>query len=651
MAIEDDFSVTVAGDIRHDSGTTNYTVLELHRYLQDLADDQQASGNDLIDITTETPSDRSTDTIITLAVPFNIDDDAAEFLYAGSIEQDGGDTKYRGLQVLGAVNTAATQLMVIQDGDIYQFTPTPATPFWGTQASPYNGGGTVLMRVLIKSRVNGCDIDNENVRVQARHYGDTYDFFVTGLGDGESVAAIGTTPDPQNDTAQGTVTTYTHVVNSGGTANAPTGGFQEIDLNNGNGLREYYSKWTFGADTSGDGLKGMWEYLKDLSGNGTTKTNDSLNGELFVGISHEIVYDGGSGTFTEREDVVWGTDITYDTLVSGPFTPGNYVTIGNNGAAGRVMDDDGSATLIVALEDISITLLTGDVITEFPGPGAGATSTTAAINVTILDNDRLGGSGLLLAHDDNTGTGDLYIQLVSGDPPVDNLPLLGGTSNATALVNVTVNVKTLPKIFLGSYTGNLIGAYGIGVDEGDVTTNDSLEDLANVTQTPPNNVVFSVTGMVVGQDYCLVGPRATGLLEKDQDTINGTLTDNVTGTVTTTGAIPSDTPTAGTIRVQDDNGVYTRQPYDSYATPVYTLTANYQGSDDADATTGNEIFISYIDLLATATSESFTSVFLAERDLLVRVRDGGITPIKTFEAPAQLTASGGTIAVIRTTDA
>ncbi|MEE8599439.1 hypothetical protein, partial [Euzebya tangerina] len=133
MAIEDDFSVTVAGDIRHDSGTTNYTVLELHRYLQDLADDQQASGNDLIDITTETPSDRSTDTIITLAVPFNIDDDAAEFLYAGSIEQDGGDTKYRGLQVLGAVNTAATQLMVIQDGDIYQFTPTPATPFWGTQ--------------------------------------------------------------------------------------------------------------------------------------------------------------------------------------------------------------------------------------------------------------------------------------------------------------------------------------------------------------------------------------------------------------------------------------------------------------------------------------------------------------------------------------
>ena len=92
MTIETDFSVTVSGDIRHDSGTTNYTVLELHRWLQDLADQGQASGNDLIDITSKTPSVRSTDSIITLNAPYNIDDTAAEFLFAGSIEQDDGDT-------------------------------------------------------------------------------------------------------------------------------------------------------------------------------------------------------------------------------------------------------------------------------------------------------------------------------------------------------------------------------------------------------------------------------------------------------------------------------------------------------------------------------------------------------------------------------
>lgn len=37
MAIGDDFSVAVNGDIRHISGTSTYMVLELHRWLQDLA--------------------------------------------------------------------------------------------------------------------------------------------------------------------------------------------------------------------------------------------------------------------------------------------------------------------------------------------------------------------------------------------------------------------------------------------------------------------------------------------------------------------------------------------------------------------------------------------------------------------------------------
>ena len=66
MAIGDDFSVAANGDIRHVSGSTTYTVLEFHRWLQDLADDAAASGNDLVDITVSTPSERSTDNIITL---------------------------------------------------------------------------------------------------------------------------------------------------------------------------------------------------------------------------------------------------------------------------------------------------------------------------------------------------------------------------------------------------------------------------------------------------------------------------------------------------------------------------------------------------------------------------------------------------------
>src|SRR3990172_7556507 len=114
MAIGDDFAISGAGAITHVSGATNYTVLELHRWLQDLADDAQAAVGDLIDITTTTPSERATDNIITLNAPFNIDDTAAEFLYDGSITQNGGGTIYPRLGCVGGVETG-TELQITQD--------------------------------------------------------------------------------------------------------------------------------------------------------------------------------------------------------------------------------------------------------------------------------------------------------------------------------------------------------------------------------------------------------------------------------------------------------------------------------------------------------------------------------------------------------
>jgi hypothetical protein len=654
MAIADDFSVAVNGDIRYTGTTDNYTVLEFHRFLQDLADDAQASGDDLVDITSLTPSDRSTDNIITLLTAYNIDDDAAEHLYAGSITQATGDTVYSGLQVLGAVNSTSTQVVVVQDNELYQFTTTPASPFWGDQTTPYNGDvvAGVLLRVMLKTRVNGADIDGKRIRVQLREYGDTYDFFNATLGTGESVAAVSSTPDAQNTTTQGTVTAYADVLNSGGTASDPTGGFQTIDLNNGNGARNYYSKWTFGAQP--DGLKALWEYTKDLTGNTTTKTNDSINGELFLGITHDVDYDGeASGPFTERETVVWGTKFFYDNLTSGPFTPGNYVTIGVLGAAGRVMFDDGTDELIVALEDTSISLADDDVITEFPGPSAGATTTTADLNVgggATVDNDKNGGSGLLLALDDQGAAGTKWYQVLTGSPPVDNLPMRGLSSGATALAQGAPTARTVPKIFTGSYTGTYIGAYGIGIDNLDLTAADTITDLENVIQTPPNNVTFTVSGLVSGEDRVLVGPRAGGILDLTQDTIDGALSSGTTTAIVVTTTIPSDTPAAGDIRVQLDTGVFREQAYTSFTGFTYTIpSTDYSGgnvvADD------NDIFISYIDILATGTTESYTAIYSTDRDLFVRVRDGGSTPIKTFELPATFASTNTTVAAIRTTDA
>ena len=86
-----DYAIAANGDI-------TYTVIEFHRWLGDLMDQAQAT-NDILDITDATASERSTDNIITLLPPYNIDDTVAQHLYDGSIVQKGGDEIYDGILV------------------------------------------------------------------------------------------------------------------------------------------------------------------------------------------------------------------------------------------------------------------------------------------------------------------------------------------------------------------------------------------------------------------------------------------------------------------------------------------------------------------------------------------------------------------------
>src|SRR3990172_8699152 len=85
--VSTDYSVAANGDIRYTGTTTNNTVIELHRWLGTLMDDATATGNDILDITDSTASERSTDNIITLKYPYNIDDTLAQHLFDGSIIQ------------------------------------------------------------------------------------------------------------------------------------------------------------------------------------------------------------------------------------------------------------------------------------------------------------------------------------------------------------------------------------------------------------------------------------------------------------------------------------------------------------------------------------------------------------------------------------
>ena len=409
MTIFDDFEVDrTTGNIRHTSGSSTYTVLEFHRYLQDLADDAAAAGDDELDITDVTPSERATDNIITLVNGFNIDDTASQFLYDGSITQDGGDTMYAGIVVVGVVESG-TQIQCIQNN-------TVLTSFWSTGINA-DVTENIISRMLIKVKTGGAFINNGRLRFQAREYGDTYSEFALTAGEGNNVAAIFTADDLNNETASGTVAAWT-ITN--------TEGYNGIDVNADTVDEYYYSEWDPGIQSIND----LYEYGKYLTRRGSSSTLYGLNGFLFRGITHSFSYDNeAAGPFTQNEVISWGT---------------------------------------------------------------GATA----------------GSGRLLAFDDNGATGDMWIQLLTGVAPVNNLQITGATSSATADVNGTPVQRTISQVnFLGSSTGtSLIGAYGVGVVQAVLTASDSLTDLTGTVVTPPNTVTFTVGGLVSGEDRVFVAP-------------------------------------------------------------------------------------------------------------------------------------------------
>lgn len=261
----------------------------------------------------------------------------------------------------------------------------------------------------------------------------------------------------------------------------------------------------------------------------------------------------------------------------------------------------------------------------------------------------------------DNGSDTMWIQLLTGSAPSTSDSITQGGVTATA---GTITERTISRPFIGQSTGSaIIGAYGVGIETADLTANDQVFDLSNTPVTPPNNVVFTVGGLVTGEDRVLVGPwdgtsldsEGNPATDVDQLSLSTTLTtDNITSVVVGAANIPSDTPATGYIRVEDDDGFYRRLNYSSWdnATGTFTITTT-DGQEDfgtISATSGNNVWIAYVDVLAASTSETFTSVFNTSRDLVVKVRDGGGTPIKEFITSATLGSNGGSVTAIRTSD-
>jgi hypothetical protein len=261
MAIGDDFSISATGDVRHTSGTTVYTVLELHAWLQDLADDAASTGNDDLDILSPNPSklDGPRDSAVASrlnlltdgSIAFNIDDTAAQYFDFGSVKQDGANVQYSGLKTIGGI-VANSPVYVVQNG-------SKLTSFWP------NGH----IQILVKVKTGGALIDSGDVTAFSRKWSQTYSHFDVNLAaGGETSAAIATAVD-------GNITLTEAQAAALSTDVAITFGDTTQDLGNGNGSKLY--KGTI-ALSNGITLQEAYQYLQYITREGSTTTLNSIPG-------------------------------------------------------------------------------------------------------------------------------------------------------------------------------------------------------------------------------------------------------------------------------------------------------------------------------------------------------------------------------------
>ena len=575
-----DWSITAGGDIRYDgpghgvASATYATTIELHRWLQDLADDASSSGNDLLDITDTTPSERNgTDNNITIYAPYNIDQVASEHLYDGSITQAGGDDIWDGFVNYG---TEGINIQILQDG-AYE-----VNDFWNqrpdgesTDGLNRNIAAGISHRFMLKVRTAGVDIDGRRVIGMSRELGKTYSEFKSTTSRGNNTLALVNAIDLNNQTAQGTIEGWVTITN--------TEGYRTMDVDIDTVNEHYYSEYDRGSQS----INELYEYVKMETAYDRVGTMYGIDGKIFRGITHEVQVDTPTGTFDAFEEITWGS---------------------------------------------------------------GATA----------------GMGQMLAINSPDAGTALWMQLITGVVPTDGEVITGGSSGGTVTMDTNIYERTVSPVIIGASTGSaIIGAYGFGVEALDLSSSDkvfSLEDAATPV-VPPDYKVTTVGG-IIDDDRVLVGPDGGGkTLQDTQLAVSTAITSGATSIIMKSGLetigtgtqFGTDCPAGGgtvtALRVLDDLGVFWRIPYSAvvHGSGIATFTVSSGDTTGLAAAIDQDGFLAYIDAAETGGNEkiSFTTVYHTERSLFVRVRDGGATPIKTFEGSVSL---GGSISAIRGSD-
>ena len=227
MTIATTFAIATNGAITGPAfvpGTdARFTTLELHQWLQDLADDAAPTGDDNVSILGANPSELAgkrnavRPMALTLLNGVNINDAASQWFKFGSIEQGSGasNVQYTGLKILGSL-VASSPVYIYQNG-------AKVTKYWADADSSN-------FQILVKAKSTSSDTTLKDITVYSRKYGQTYSHFDVDLSPGgEQVAALSTAVDTNVDTGTMTAVAAAAYFSSaiGGTA---TPGTQSITL-------------------------------------------------------------------------------------------------------------------------------------------------------------------------------------------------------------------------------------------------------------------------------------------------------------------------------------------------------------------------------------------------------------------------------------
>ena len=519
--------IAYVGDDHGGASPSYATVLELHRWLQDLADDAVASGDDELDITNTDPSRRSTDNIITLINGYTLEDTtgtpASEHLYDGSIIQEDGDTIYDGIVNFGNTDVV---IQIIQDGAVL------ADDWWNLAAGTgvnADANAGISHRFMVLTRTFGADIDGRRLigttRVMDTGAGTDHktfsEFRINGTARGNNVLALTNSADLNNTTAETTISGWTNITN--------TEGLNLIDVDDDGTPEEYYSAWT-DDDTPDRSQNDFYERLKWLTRDGSASTIHGMNGEVFRGITHSFPYSGAGWDPLTNDVGVWGTLVTVSTttitMLAGEAVHEDSATPVWKGRVIAV--DDANDQVIIAVETGTIT--TAETFTSQEGTQQTLTVSGTPTAVTG------GGTFTILAADDDGATGNLYIQVTRGTAP-PNAGVIYESTNFTNSLTLTSapTSRAVSTPFVGVSTGsNIIGAYGIGFTTGDINDSDVLTALDGNQYSRPNLVTNTVSGLEFtgDADYVIVAPwdgttrdvNNDPAFDKAQLSLSGTLT-------------------------------------------------------------------------------------------------------------------------------